>query len=57
MDQPTAPTATAFQPAPQDASFKCIQCGNVLKLKKGQLVPPCPKCGFKQFQWTDQVPC
>jgi predicted nucleic acid-binding Zn-ribbon protein len=54
MDQPTI---TAFQPAPQEASFKCLQCGNVLRLKKGQLVPPCPKCGFKEFRWTDEVPC
>ena len=51
------PTVTSFQTAPEDGGLKCVQCGNVLKLKKGQLVPPCPKCGFKEFHFTDEVPC
>ena len=39
---------SAFQKAPEDASYKCGQCGNVLCLKKGQLLPPCPKCGHRE---------
>ena len=44
---------SAFQKAPEDASYKCDQCGNVLCLKKGQLLPPCPKCGHRQFDRTE----
>jgi DNA-directed RNA polymerase subunit RPC12/RpoP len=44
---------SAFQKAPEDASYKCGQCGNVLCLKKGQLLPPCPKCGHRQFARTE----
>ncbi len=44
---------SSFQTAPADASYKCGQCGNVLNLKKGQLLPPCPRCGFRQFERTE----
>ncbi len=46
-------TLSAFQKAPEDANYRCGQCGNVLSLKKGQLLPPCPKCGFRQFERTE----
>ena len=40
---------SSFQKAPADAAYACAQCGNVLSLKQGQLLPPCPKCGHRQF--------
>jgi predicted nucleic acid-binding Zn-ribbon protein len=50
-------TVSSFQSAPMDSAFKCGQCGSVLNLKKGQLVPPCPKCGFREFHQTDDTVC
>ena len=44
---------SSFQTTPVDANYKCGQCGNVLSLKKGQLLPPCPKCSFRQFDQTE----
>ena len=29
----------------EDSAYRCAQCGHVLPMKTGQLVPPCPKCG------------
>lgn len=29
----------------EDSTYKCGDCGNLLALKKGQLLPPCPRCG------------
>ena len=29
----------------EDSVYKCKACGNLLNIKKGQLLPPCPKCG------------
>ena len=43
---------TSFQKAPEDATYKCSQCGNALCFTKGQLVPPCPKCGGRQYERT-----
>lgn len=51
-----AETVKSFQKAPLDSGFRCGQCGNVLNLKTGQLVPPCPKCGFREFHRTDAAP-
>lgn len=44
---------SSFQQAPADANYKCGQCGNILSLKKGQLLPPCPRCGYRQFDRTE----
>jgi Zn finger protein HypA/HybF involved in hydrogenase expression len=43
----------ALQKAPVEANFQCAQCGQVLALKQGQLIPPCPKCAGKTFRQTD----
>lgn len=29
----------------QNSAYKCTKCGNVLNVNKGQLLPPCPRCG------------
>ncbi len=47
-----APRVKSFQTAPEEAGYRCGQCGNVLNVKKGQLLPPCPKCGFREFEQT-----
>lgn len=44
---------SSFQQAPADANYKCGQCGNILSLKKGQLLPPCPRCGYRHFDRTE----
>lgn len=49
---------TSFQKAPAEANYKCGQCGTILSFKQGQLVPPCPRCGFREFFRTDEgIPC
>lgn len=42
----------SFQKSPAEGAFRCMQCGQVLNLKQGQLVPPCPKCSFREFERT-----
>jgi Zn finger protein HypA/HybF involved in hydrogenase expression len=34
-----------FTMAQEDSDYKCAQCGHSMHLKKGQLLPPCPRCG------------
>lgn len=34
-----------FTMVKEDSAYKCSQCGHILSVKKGQLLPPCPKCG------------
>lgn len=29
----------------EDSAYRCNACRNVLNMKKGQLLPPCPRCG------------
>jgi Zn finger protein HypA/HybF involved in hydrogenase expression len=29
----------------ENAAYQCAQCGSILQMKKGQLLPPCPRCG------------
>lgn len=31
----------------ENGTFKCSACGGLLNAKKGQLLPPCPRCGGK----------
>ena len=34
-----------FIMAQEDSAYKCAGCGHLMQLTKGQLVPPCPRCG------------
>lgn len=34
-----------FTMVQEDSAYACVKCGHVMQLKKGQLLPPCPKCG------------
>ena len=34
-----------FTMVQEDSAYKCAQCGHIMQLKKGQLLPPCPRCG------------
>jgi Zn finger protein HypA/HybF involved in hydrogenase expression len=34
-----------FTVVQEDSAYKCAQCSHVMQLKKGQLLPPCPRCG------------
>jgi predicted RNA-binding Zn-ribbon protein involved in translation (DUF1610 family) len=40
----------------EDSAYKCNQCGNVLRVKKGQLLPPCPKCGASMEKYDGPAP-
>ena len=40
----------------EDSAYKCGNCGNVLGLKKGQLLPPCPRCGGTMEKYDGPPP-
>jgi predicted RNA-binding Zn-ribbon protein involved in translation (DUF1610 family) len=40
----------------QDSAYKCDSCGSLLNMKKGQLLPPCPRCGGKMEKTDGAVP-
>jgi Zn finger protein HypA/HybF involved in hydrogenase expression len=40
----------------EDAAFKCAACGNLIQAKKGQLLPPCPRCGGKLEKFDGPAP-
>lgn len=40
----------------EDAVYKCSQCGHVMKVKKGQLLPPCTRCGGAMEKYDGPVP-
>lgn len=47
----------SFQKAPQEGIYRCMSCGFQLELKQGQLVPPCPKCAFREFVRSEGIAC
>ncbi len=47
----------SFQKSPAEGTYACINCNQVLNLKQGQLVPPCPRCGGREFKKTEGVCC
>jgi Zn finger protein HypA/HybF involved in hydrogenase expression len=40
----------------EDSAYKCSKCGHVMRLKKGQLLPPCPRCGGTMESFEGPVP-
>jgi predicted RNA-binding Zn-ribbon protein involved in translation (DUF1610 family) len=47
-----------LQMSPNEGRYKCTQCGFELNLKKGQLVPPCPRCGAGEYEESSgAAPC
>jgi len=40
----------------EDSTYKCDACGTLLKMKKGQLLPPCPRCGEKMEKHEGPAP-
>ncbi len=40
----------------QDSTYQCSRCGNVLKVKKGQLLPPCPRCAGPMVRSETPLP-
>ncbi len=39
----------SLRPSPAEGRYQCSKCGFELNLKKGQLVPPCPRCGGREY--------
>ncbi len=37
----------------EDGLYRCSQCGHTLAAKKGQLLPPCPRCGAALSKTAD----
>jgi|YelNatPaOPRAMG01_1025707.scaffolds.fasta_scaffold43919_2 predicted RNA-binding Zn-ribbon protein involved in translation (DUF1610 family) len=42
--------------ATEDSMYRCNACGNLLAVKKGQLLPPCPRCGGLMVKAEDGAP-
>lgn len=40
----------------EDSAYKCVACGHVMNLKKGQLLPPCPRCGGTMEKFEGATP-
>jgi predicted RNA-binding Zn-ribbon protein involved in translation (DUF1610 family) len=40
----------------EDSPYKCKKCGNTLSLKKGQMLPPCPRCGGEMDKHEGPAP-
>lgn len=40
----------------EDSAYKCSKCGHALNVKKGQLLPPCPKCGGEMQKHSGPAP-
>ena len=47
----------AGETARENAEYRCERCQRLLKLKTGDLIPPCPHCGFDTFDiYNPRVP-
>ena len=42
-------TEKVGETARENADYRCEQCESLVKLRSGDLIPPCPKCGFGTF--------
>ena len=42
-------TEKTGETARENAEYRCERCENLLKLRSGDLIPPCPQCGFDTF--------
>ncbi len=49
---------SSLQQSPTEGRYKCSKCFFEINLKKGQMVPPCPRCGSGQYEESsDTAPC
>ncbi|HTK79494.1 MAG TPA: hypothetical protein VL286_03555 [Rhizomicrobium sp.] len=39
----------AGETARENAEYRCEQCHNIIRLRAGDLIPPCPTCGFDTY--------
>ena len=53
----------AGETARENAEYQCEQCHNVIRLRSGDLIPPCPNCGFdtydlrnRRFEQSEDAP-
>ena len=40
----------------EDGTYKCGKCGHIMHVKKGQLLPPCPRCGGAMEKYEGPEP-
>ena len=40
----------------EDSTYKCDKCGHFMSLKKGQLLPPCSRCGGTMEKYDGPIP-
>lgn len=39
----------------EDSAYKCGGCAHTMQVKKGQLLPPCPRCGAAMEKYDGPV--
>ena len=50
-------TEKTGETARENAEYRCEQCEALMKLRAGDLIPTCPKCGFDTFDiFNPRVP-
>ena len=42
-------TEKTGETARENAEYRCERCDSMMKLRSGDLIPACPKCGFDTF--------
>jgi|HubBroStandDraft_3_1064219.scaffolds.fasta_scaffold239200_2 Zn finger protein HypA/HybF involved in hydrogenase expression len=42
-------TEKTSETARENGQYQCLNCGAVIMMEKGALVPLCPRCGFDTF--------
>jgi predicted nucleic acid-binding Zn-ribbon protein len=42
-------TEKAGETARENAQYRCERCEQLIKLRSGDLIPPCPNCGFDTY--------
>jgi predicted nucleic acid-binding Zn-ribbon protein len=40
----------------EDGTYKCSKCGHIMHVKKGQLLPPCTRCGGTMEKYAGPEP-
>jgi hypothetical protein len=40
----------------EDGTYKCAKCGHLMHVKKGQLLPPCTRCGGTMEKYEGPEP-
>jgi Zn finger protein HypA/HybF involved in hydrogenase expression len=43
----------AGEMARETAAYRCERCHQTTRIEKGELIPPCPNCGFETYDLSN----